>query len=379
MQSELSNKGNNVGCDEVRSWLGAYSDGELDPERARLVRQHLRACSNCREELARLETIAAAVKQLPTPAPSPDFFAELRRTVRREVARRAATGWLGDRGASARASWRPRVATALVATVLVGVVILSVEIWRSGSAQRKLVEKSAPPQPVLQQKPGEANETAGRRPVAFSKMPESGVTGRTTKSRDEKAFVSADEEANSFVFSGEAEPKKIPRLTAKAARDKHRGETLSSLRALVAERAEVGGAAGFGGEEVAPRARQTPAREPQRAIVPALVGPPARAPMRKTALDSLRQISADARTASSAIELVASGLASADTLRQRLGSRGLAELVYGLKGRELQLAEQLQEVLTKYRDKLAFYLGEARVDSLQDRLAALRKAAAERP
>ncbi|NOZ57518.1 MAG: hypothetical protein GXO73_12110 [Calditrichaeota bacterium] len=101
--------------------------------------------------------------------------------------------------------------------------------------------------------------------------------------------------------------------------------------------------------------------------------------MRRSALDSLRRISGDARASSSPIELIASSLASADTLRQRLGSRGLAELVYGLKRRELQRVEQLQEVLTKYRDKLTFYLGKARVDSLQDRLAALRKAAAERP
>jgi predicted anti-sigma-YlaC factor YlaD len=44
-------------CDKIKELLAGYQDGELDPEQLSMVQSHLAECSDCREELARLEKV----------------------------------------------------------------------------------------------------------------------------------------------------------------------------------------------------------------------------------------------------------------------------------------------------------------------------------
>ena len=44
-------------CDNPQA-ISAYHDGELPPDRARQLEQHLRQCDACRQELARLEALS---------------------------------------------------------------------------------------------------------------------------------------------------------------------------------------------------------------------------------------------------------------------------------------------------------------------------------
>jgi predicted anti-sigma-YlaC factor YlaD len=44
-------------CEQIKILLAGYQDGELDPEQIKMVEDHLKTCSACREELARLEKV----------------------------------------------------------------------------------------------------------------------------------------------------------------------------------------------------------------------------------------------------------------------------------------------------------------------------------
>jgi hypothetical protein len=49
-------------CDDIREFLGAWLDGELDPSEAEAVRSHVAGCSACGEERRQLEKLHAAMK-----------------------------------------------------------------------------------------------------------------------------------------------------------------------------------------------------------------------------------------------------------------------------------------------------------------------------
>lgn len=70
-------------CQEIAEWLSEHVDGRLDPERERLLAEHLAACDDCRQELAALETIVAGLRNLPAVEPPADLV----RSVRAEIER----------------------------------------------------------------------------------------------------------------------------------------------------------------------------------------------------------------------------------------------------------------------------------------------------
>jgi len=52
-------------CFDVQLELEAYVDGELEPEQVALLERHLAHCSDCRAELARLQTVVEALETWP--------------------------------------------------------------------------------------------------------------------------------------------------------------------------------------------------------------------------------------------------------------------------------------------------------------------------
>jgi anti-sigma factor RsiW len=52
-------------CLDVQMALEAYADGELGPEQAALLEQHLAGCDSCRAELARAQAVVAALETWP--------------------------------------------------------------------------------------------------------------------------------------------------------------------------------------------------------------------------------------------------------------------------------------------------------------------------
>jgi anti-sigma factor RsiW len=104
-------------CENIREELmeAVLSGPEtVSPE----VRQHLRNCAACAEELASFQRTMALLDEWQGPEPSPYFSSRLRARVREEAARQPA-GWL---------AWLRRPVVAAAAMVLVGVGVSLLEV-----------------------------------------------------------------------------------------------------------------------------------------------------------------------------------------------------------------------------------------------------------
>lgn len=75
-------------CKKVADNLVAYSDGELSPKDARVVREHLEGCPGCREVLARLQAVEREMRLLPGVSPSAGFDRAFRMKLQDERVRR---------------------------------------------------------------------------------------------------------------------------------------------------------------------------------------------------------------------------------------------------------------------------------------------------
>ena len=87
--------------EHVTTWLGAYHDGELQGHRLRQVEAHLAQCATCREDLERLQALAALLQESPAAEnlmPPERFVAQVglqlpRRPERSARQRALETGW----------------------------------------------------------------------------------------------------------------------------------------------------------------------------------------------------------------------------------------------------------------------------------------------
>ena len=88
--------------------LSAYVDGELPPEDAAAIGEHLARCAACRDELSRLAFVSEALETLDGAEPDPYFAPRLKRLAVAERSR----GW-------ARRAFVPAAAAAAAALSLV--------------------------------------------------------------------------------------------------------------------------------------------------------------------------------------------------------------------------------------------------------------------
>jgi anti-sigma factor RsiW len=70
-------------CQDMRTQLSAYVDGELTPAQRAEVDAHLASCPDCQQEVAELKTLAAGLAALPQLRPAPRFLADVRRKIAR--------------------------------------------------------------------------------------------------------------------------------------------------------------------------------------------------------------------------------------------------------------------------------------------------------
>ncbi len=111
-------------CDEIREYLAAYADGELDDTARARVRAHLIGCPDCRRDLAGLETVDALLRRSPTPEPSEAEWDKVSVALDREIQSAVAVTALPRERARSRAWWLVP-AGALAAAAAVMVVLLS--------------------------------------------------------------------------------------------------------------------------------------------------------------------------------------------------------------------------------------------------------------
>lgn len=55
----------NENCQKYSVDLSAYFDGELNGKKQTLLKEHLRACEDCRKELGKMEKLSISMKNFP--------------------------------------------------------------------------------------------------------------------------------------------------------------------------------------------------------------------------------------------------------------------------------------------------------------------------
>ncbi|MEW6049966.1 MAG: zf-HC2 domain-containing protein [Candidatus Zixiibacteriota bacterium] len=112
-------------CRKVRSYLSAYSNGEMTGRDLVAVREHLSTCAACRREESAFSSIRQTLPTLATPAISADFNTKLLNRIARErFAETRTRAYLPHRAPAL--SWRQVLvgAVSVVAVALVAVSLL---------------------------------------------------------------------------------------------------------------------------------------------------------------------------------------------------------------------------------------------------------------
>jgi len=123
-------------CEEVREQLLNLANPAAELPAA--VGEHLRACSACQAELAKLRQTWSLLDEWRAPEPSPYFNSRLQARLREEKAAPQATGmlaWLGVR-------WQPALAGTLTLVLVVALAIFRI----AGSQQNVAIGPEPPPQ-----------------------------------------------------------------------------------------------------------------------------------------------------------------------------------------------------------------------------------------
>src|SRR3954463_4013535 len=104
-----------MNCHEVQEEMLLMAPGENSPQAA----AHVRGCEACAKELASLRSTMALLDEWTAPEPSPYFDSKLRARLKSEP--EPARGW--QRWIAPLAGWKPAMAVALAATMVVGLSV----------------------------------------------------------------------------------------------------------------------------------------------------------------------------------------------------------------------------------------------------------------
>jgi hypothetical protein len=79
-------------CALLQRWLPEYPDGDLPALGKRWLKSHVAHCSACRQELAGLKEVVAAVEAAPVADPRPEFWGEFSRDLHLKLVQTASEG-----------------------------------------------------------------------------------------------------------------------------------------------------------------------------------------------------------------------------------------------------------------------------------------------
>jgi len=115
-------------CALLQRWLPEYPGGDLPAWGRRWLKSHLARCSACRQELAGLREVVAALEASPVMDPTPEFWGEFSREMHLKLVQAAQNGQTAPASASPR---RFRLPYLLGAPAL-AVLLLYVAVQLSG-------------------------------------------------------------------------------------------------------------------------------------------------------------------------------------------------------------------------------------------------------
>jgi len=104
-------------CQEINKLFSAYIDGMLDPSLQNAVKQHIKKCRGCRDQLRELENAVGLLHNLPLIEPPPEFRRELRLKLGQIKIQGKKAGWFKKMFAGSRSGI---IAAAAVFILVIG-------------------------------------------------------------------------------------------------------------------------------------------------------------------------------------------------------------------------------------------------------------------
>ncbi len=89
-------------CALLKRWLPEYPDGDLPAWGKRWLKSHVPGCPACRQELAELRQVIAAIEATPVADPAPEFWGEFSRDLHLKLVQAAQEGQAAPASTSSR-------------------------------------------------------------------------------------------------------------------------------------------------------------------------------------------------------------------------------------------------------------------------------------
>jgi anti-sigma factor RsiW len=117
-------------CEETRSLLDGYIDGELDLVRSMEVERHAKGCDSCRTELRGLSALHQSIGSSDMRYSAPkELLSRINKSLKKEGAKRSVSG--------KSRLWIPLAYTVAAAVI----VIVAVGMWRSSTEQNRIADQ----------------------------------------------------------------------------------------------------------------------------------------------------------------------------------------------------------------------------------------------
>jgi len=189
-------------CESVQNLLSLYIDNMLSEEESNIVREHIKSCASCREELALMQSILKETKNLPEIEVSADFHKNLMEKIKAE----------GKPEKKFAVNWKQAAGFVAAAAVVALSVVSFIELDRtpdnqnidtylaSPTPQAEHIEKESAEPNEEQKKASEETENPAKKTTAAEKTVQPEQANKTDKPSVREDIV-ADDTAGHSPFA----------------------------------------------------------------------------------------------------------------------------------------------------------------------------------
>jgi anti-sigma factor RsiW len=157
-------------CALLKRWLPEYPDGDLPAWGQRWLKSHVPGCPACRQELAELRQVIAAIEATPVGDPAPEFWGEFSRDLHLKLVQAAQEGQAVPASTSSRWFRLPY----LLGAPAVAALLLYVAVQLTGPGapiQNQAVVMHLPGSPPAQDQALVKRESAAKMAAVPQKVP----------------------------------------------------------------------------------------------------------------------------------------------------------------------------------------------------------------
>jgi hypothetical protein len=147
-------------CALLKRWLPEYPDGDLPAWAKRWLQSHVPECAACRQELAELRQVIAALEASPVADPAPEFWGEFSRDLHLKLVQAAQEGQAAPEATSSRWLRLPYIVGGPAIAVLLLYVALQVTGPGAPIQKQAMVAHLPTPAPMQDQAPAKRESAA---------------------------------------------------------------------------------------------------------------------------------------------------------------------------------------------------------------------------